>query len=773
MTTTSPKPTSITATDIEKLSQSEVEQSPIENHNRSIPAKRSIWSSIRLKATLLAVAIGVIPVVAIGATAYYFADQSIKEKISLEQKQKTEELADKLNLFMFERFGDIQVMSNLPLLVDPKVRTVLPPEEKQATLDRYAEIYGVYDSIVVADLNGNVLIQAGKEQAPGNIAFREYFKQARAGRVFISEPEASKTTGKLSVFFAAPLRDKVTGEIFGIVQTRMPGERLERLAKNYISGKQEYLFASASGNVFSAREADDINKEATGLFPTISPFVAQEQPGTIFTSNKGETLLVGFAPVVKFENMPPLGWSVLTIADSDVIFKAQRDLLLILASGTMIAAALVGAIAALVANRGTRPILQASSAVEKLGQGDLDTRIPVTGSDELAVLGSNINQMAGQIQSLLGNLRESAAEIEQQKEAVVQESEVLQADVGHILDVVSAVEDGDLTVQAEVSDRATGLVSDTLNRLIEELAQTLGQVLQTAQQVTKGAKNLEDMNSVVATNSDQQSQSIADVLNLTEDVEKIAKESSENAIKANQSLLTARAAVEKGQVSINSLNEGFEVLQRGMNTISKRTEELQAFINLADQFAQEQGQVASMTQMLSLSAEQLGAKALAQQDPQEFRKSGLEFKAIANQIGDLSKQAFAGLSGLKKQSAEVHTLISGVNKDVRDLAQLVAGFDTIVTESNQAFSNVQTTTEQVVEVGNTVEQSSQKIVEASQSTAQAMRNIAQLAERTAQLTQTTQVQSEAMGNLSEQLLKSVQFFRLPEQAIAPTDASHT
>jgi twitching motility protein PilJ len=202
-----------------------------------------------------------------------------------------------------------------------------------------------------------------------------------------------------------------------------------------------------------------------------------------------------------------------------------------------------------------------------------------------------------------------------------------------------------------------------------------------------------------------------------------------------------------------------------MDAISKRTEELQEFINLADRFAQEQSQVASMTQMLSLSADQLGAKALAQQDPQEFRKSGLEFKAIANQIGELSKQAFAGLYGLKQQSAEVHALISGVNKDVRDLAQLVASFDAIVTESNQAFSNVQGTTEQVIQVGNTVEQSSQKIVEASQSTAQAMRNIAQLAERTAQLTQTTQAQSESMGNLSEQLLGRVQFFRLPEEAI--------
>ncbi|NKB17829.1 MAG: hypothetical protein HC770_06705, partial [Pseudanabaena sp. CRU_2_10] len=48
-----------------------------------------------------------------------------------------------------------------------------------------------------------------------------------------------------------------------------------------------------------------------------------------------------------------------------------------------------------------------------------------------------------------------------------------------------------------------------------------------------------------------------------------------------------------------------------------------------------------------MSADQLGAKALAQDDPREFRLTALEFKAIASQINDLSKQTFAGLKGLK------------------------------------------------------------------------------------------------------------------------------
>jgi methyl-accepting chemotaxis protein PixJ len=920
MTATSSEPTSTSILDPVSL---ESDAQFHDESNRSLqPArsnkhsKRSIWSSLRVKATLLAMAIGVIPVVTIGVTAYYFADRSIREKISIEQEAKTEELADKLNLFMFERFGDIQVLSNLPLLVDSRVRAVLPPEEKKATLDRYAEIYGVYDSIVVVNLNGDVLIQSGKEKASENIALRDYFKQAKAGRVFISEPEASKVTGKPSVFFAAPLRDKATSEIIGIVRTRMPAEQLERLAKNYISGKQEYLFASASGKVFAAREPEDNNKEATELFPPIRPLVAQEQSGTIFTSRKGETLLVGFAPVVKFENMPPLGWSVLTIADSDIIFKAQRDLRLILASGTMIAAALVGAIAALVANRGTRPILQASSAVEKLGQGDLDTRIPVTGSDELAVLGSNINQMAGQIQTLLETQKQNAVKLTLQNDtlrelarndglligdvsvaakafteataktldiarvsvwfynqdrnvlssfdlfdrqsqehskgvdlkatdfpgyfqalerepsivaddahthpatkefsevylkplgitsmldvpiqsagrtigviccehvgtvrqwkaeeqsfvtsisnliSLAKESELLQGEVGDLLDVVSAVEDGDLTTRALVSDRTTGLVADTFNRLLEQLGEVLGQVQTTSQQVSSGATNMEELAQTVAINADRQAQEVAQVLGLTEKVEQSSQNAGEQVELTNRALQEARSEVEQGQTSITELNDGIEVLRQGTDRIVQGMKTLGEFVGLAEQFVQDQGQIASLTQVLALNATLVAARASEQKDPRKFAVVAREFEAIAGQVGNLAQQTNTGLESLQQRTSQINTVVSSIDTVVQGLGGLVNGFTKGVEESSQVFRNIETTTGQVVQAGDAVTQSNQEVIKAAKATAKAMRDIADIANTTALLTQSTRSQSEQMENLSQQLLQRIQFFQLPAE----------
>ena len=72
-----------------------------------------------------------------------------------------------------------------------------------------------------------------------------------------------------------------------------------------------------------------------------------------------------------------------------------------LSTGTEIAAFLIGIIAAAIATRTTRPLIAATEAVDKIGQGELDVRLNVQGKDEIAVLGTNINHMAAQLQQSL------------------------------------------------------------------------------------------------------------------------------------------------------------------------------------------------------------------------------------------------------------------------------------------------------------------------------------------------------------------------------------
>jgi sensor domain CHASE-containing protein/GAF domain-containing protein len=349
------------------------------------------------------------------------------------------------------------------------------------------------------------------------------------------------------------------------------------------------------------------------------------------------------------------------------------------------------------------------------------------------------------------------------------ESEALQNEVGHLLDVVSWVEEGNLAVEARVGDRITGLVADTLNRLINRLTEVLSQVLDAARQMSEGANQQKELAKIVASNAEQQAQEVIQVLNLIENVEHTAQDSADKTNASSESLRMLSRTVAQGQEAIVALTQGIRILQEGTDRIVQRMKTLGEFVGLADQFVQDQNQITFITQTLSLNASLVAARASEQRDPRQFVVVAREFDSIADQVSKLAEQTSGGLVTIEQRSAQIHSVVSAVDADVQSLGELVKRFTQGVEQSSQVFSNVQTVTDTAVQTGDAVTQFSQKIVESAQATAQVMREITELAAKTAELTQRSQERSDQIDLLSAQLLQSVRFFQLPSRSIPPSE----
>lgn len=341
------------------------------------------------------------------------------------------------------------------------------------------------------------------------------------------------------------------------------------------------------------------------------------------------------------------------------------------------------------------------------------------------------------------------------------ESEVLQEEVSHLLDVVSEVEDGNLEIEAQVSDRTTGLVADTFNRLIERLSDVLQQVVDTARQVSIGANQQQVQAALVATNAEQQAQGVTQVLQLTEQVEEMAKGSTHLVQVANQSLQTVQVSVEQGQAAIAELIQGISILQDGSDRIIQQMKTLGEFVGLADQFVQDQSQIASLTQTLALNASLVSARAAEQRDPRQFAVAAREFNSIATQVSQLAQQTNNSLVSLEQRSAQIHSVVSAIDADVQGLGGLVKGFTHGVEQSNQVFGYVQVGAVEAVTAGENISHSGREIVKAAQSAAAVVRDIASIANKSAELTQQSSQQATQMDHLSTQLLKTMEFFQLP------------
>jgi methyl-accepting chemotaxis protein PixJ len=902
--------------------------------NTSKSFKSSPRLSLRLKATLAAIALGTLPVLAIGGLAYSVVDRQIRNTAIKEQETFAKTQGKRVSAFMFERYGDAQIIANLPILRDNQIRKDTTPEYKQKILDKFVETYEIYDSVVALDLNGNIFARSsGKDNS--NQKDRDYFKQVlKTGKPFISQPQVSPQTKELIVYSAAPIFATDTGKIIGVARTRMPVKYIARVMGIEYDRAREPIdrqavevdshIIDANNKVFVAsEETQNLNEDITQAIPVFSSLKAQNKSGSMegFDSSTPEPLIISYAPIEKFLSLPDLGWSIVVHQNKSMVFAASKRILIIIGIGTALSAAIISVIATIIANRAINPILAASKAIEKLGQGELKTRLSIRGTDELATLGVNINTMAEQLETsieaqrhyteklmlqndtlsnlarhegvLQGNAKLAAKEftetiakilqiarvsiwlynpsrngfvcfdcyedtsrqhseglefaaidypdyfyaIEQDRPIVAVdahndsathefsesyfkplditskldipirsagmvggvicceqvgeqrfwngdeivfvssianlfsltlENDRIQEEIAHLLDTVSEVEDGNFITRAKVSDRATGLVSDTFNRLLENLGQVLAQTLATARQVSNNAVELEQLSNKVVETAEKQAKEASHVLNLTEQVQHSAQNSTTVVNLNNQSLTNVRSTVERGQDAVSKMSLGITILQQGTDRIIQQMKTLGEFVGLADQFVQEQSQIAYLTQVLAVNATLVAARASEQKDPRYFGTVAREFEGIAAQVSSLAQQTNDGLLTLQQRTEQIHSVVSTIDVEVQGLGGLVTGFTDNVNQSHNIFDNMQSVTGQVVETSEAVAQSSQQIVDAAKSTAKVMRDITLLAARTAKLTKKTQRKSEGMEVLSTRLLDKFNFFRLPEELVANT-----
>ncbi|MBD2680761.1 MULTISPECIES: methyl-accepting chemotaxis protein [Nostoc] len=354
------------------------------------------------KATILAIAIGTLPVLAIGAIAFGFANKSITKQITQSQQAQATGLSDKINRFMLGRYGDIQVISSLPFLTNSQLSNSTSSEQKQAVLNRVVEAYKAYDSVAIFDRLGNLIVQSTGEVLE-NQKDESYFQEVlQKDAPVISNPEAVTSTGVVSIYIAAPIKNTYTGQTIGIVRARIPGKSLDEVIKNYAANGQKYHLLDAAGTIFLSPQQQFLGKQAKAEYRSLAKLLTAKKVDSFIEvpKNYKKQQLVSYVPSTKLDGLPDLNWQVLLSTDTAIVFEPQRQLLWIIAIGTGLTALIVAAIASWLAKLAAQPILNATAALTKLNQGKLNTRLDTGREDELGVLSANINQMAEQLEVL-------------------------------------------------------------------------------------------------------------------------------------------------------------------------------------------------------------------------------------------------------------------------------------------------------------------------------------------------------------------------------------
>ncbi len=258
-----------------------------------------------------------------------------------------------------------------------------------------------YSSILVSDPKGAVIADGDGTSRSLDLSDRNYFKQAMAGKLYISEPIISKKSGAALLPISAPIKS-AEGKVVGTVSCNLKIDTLKGLVAGLKVGQTGYGFmVDKNGTCIAHPDASLIMKaNITKLegMEGISKRILAQETGMQRYRFKGIDKIGGFAPV------PSTGWSVVLTQDVDDFMAPVTSARNVILLAGLIFLAVTAGIVLFFARSITKPIVK---AVEVLRTGAVQV---AAASEELSAAGQTLaegtSEQAASIEETSSSLEE-------------------------------------------------------------------------------------------------------------------------------------------------------------------------------------------------------------------------------------------------------------------------------------------------------------------------------------------------------------------------------
>lgn len=166
--------------------------------------------------------LGIAPTVFVNYSAIQGTRDQLVDLSVTNLKSRSISTGASIDAYIQARRRDIVTVSQLPDVIAyaQNLGNQGQRELARAALAEAATASTAYESIAVLTLDGTIMAASIQTDEGTNVRFRDYFQNARAGVVYISDPSYSVITNKPALFFAAPIKT-TAGVLVGVVRSRI------------------------------------------------------------------------------------------------------------------------------------------------------------------------------------------------------------------------------------------------------------------------------------------------------------------------------------------------------------------------------------------------------------------------------------------------------------------------------------------------------------------------------------------------------------------------
>src|SRR5690242_7717854 len=337
------------------------------------------------------------------------------------------------------------------------------------------------------------------------------------------------------------------------------------------------------------------------------------------------------------------------------------------------------------------------------------------------------------------------------------ETERNQQAILRLLDELAPLADGDLTVQATVTEDITGTIADSINYAIGVLRDLVSTINQSAIQLDGATRQTQALSAHLAKASSAQSKQISGA---TESAGTMA--GSTEAISGN-----AERASDVARHSVDVAHKGGDAVRRtidGMNTIRETIQETSKRIKRLGESSQEIGNI---VELINDIAEQTNILALnASIQASMAGEAGRGFAVVADEVQRLAERA---ANATKQIEVLVRTIQTDTNEAVVSMERSttdVVGGALLAENAGAALEEIEQVSNQIASLVQNISGSARQQTSGAQNIARNMQVLKEISAQTAESTQATSIAIAKLAELSAGLRKSAAGFRLPGGAAA-------
>jgi twitching motility protein PilJ len=332
-----------------------------------------------------------------------------------------------------------------------------------------------------------------------------------------------------------------------------------------------------------------------------------------------------------------------------------------------------------------------------------------------------------------------------------QENKRNQEAILRLLNEMGNLADGDLTVQASVTEDVTGAIADSINFTIEELRTLVRGINSATDQVAKATTDAQAISNRLYEASQRQNKEIqqasASVLQMAQSINEVSQTASQSARVAQQSL----AAAEKGGQAVHNQIAGMNEIRAQIQDTAKRIKRLGESSLEIGEIVELISDITEQTNVLALNAAIQAASA---------GEAGRGFTVVAEEV-----QRLAERSG--EATKQIEAIVKTIQADTQDAVAAMEKSTVGVVEgtklsdaAGQALDEIRKVSRELAELIGGISAQTQKQSTSVSDVTRGMQGILKITEETTEGTKQTNVSIGQLSKLAAELRSSVAGFKV-------------